>query len=149
MSRLFFLTLIAACIAASTLVSAQSPTPKLIGTWVSVKGEVGHWSGTLKDFGTQTGTLVVEEQKGGVFRGTMTYHNEKDGPKFEGKSGIHHVQSEKILGVIDWDGKSVVWVDHDDETVHRARIVNDSTMQVIAYEPGAHAVVNRMIMIRK
>ena len=149
MTRFLFLTLIVACIGISTLAYGQSSTPNVVGTWVSVTGEVGHWSGTLKDFGKQMGTLVVEDQKGGVFRGTMTYHNEKDGPKFEGKSGIDYVQSEKVLGVVDWDGKTVVWVDHDDETVHRARIVNESTMQVIAFEPGPYAVVNRMIMIRQ
>lgn len=149
MVRLIFLTLIVACIGISTPVSAQSSTPNLVGTWVSVTGEVGHWSGTLKRFGKQTGRLVVEEQLGGVFRGTMTYHNEKDGPKFEGKEGVRYVLVEPVFGVVDWDGKTIVWVDHDDETVHRAKLVNESTMQVIAYEAGPYAVVNRMIMIRK
>ncbi|MEH6527731.1 MAG: hypothetical protein V7723_16810 [Sneathiella sp.] len=128
---------------------AQSTTPDLMGTWISVTGEVAHWSGTLKHFGEQVGILKVEEQLGGVFRGHMVYQNEKSGPKFEGSDGIDHTLSEPVLGVIDWDGKSVVWVDKDDETVHRARLVNSRTMEVIAYEPGEHAVVNRMIMIRK
>lgn len=148
MSRLFLLILVAACIGLSAQVSAQSSTPNLVGTWVSVKGEVGHWSGTLKDSGTKA-TLVVEEQKGGVFRGTMSYDNDRDGPKFQGKAGVQYVQSEKVLGVIDWDGKTVFWADIDDETVHRAQIVNEATLQVIAYEAGRYAVVNRMIMIRK
>ena len=149
MRQLFLQTLIIAWIGLTPIASAQSDTPRLVGTWVSVTGEVGHWSGTLKPFGKQTGRLVVEEQLGGVFRGTMTYHNEKDGPKFEGKEGVRYVLTEPVFGVIDWDGKTIVWVDHDDETVHRAKLVNESTMQVIAYEPGPYAVVNRMIMIRK
>jgi hypothetical protein len=128
---------------------ADSSTPNLVGTWVSVTGEVGHWEGVLKPFGTQVATLEVKKQLGGVFNGTMTYDNERHGPKFEGKAGVHHVQSETIVGVIDWDGRSIVWVDHEDETVHRARLTRPNVMEVIAFEPGDHAVVNRMIMIRK
>lgn len=129
--------------------AAETSVPDLVGSWVSVYGEVGHWSGSLKPFGEQRATLVVEDQLGGVFRGHMTYRNETSGPEFEGKSGIGHVQSEAVLGVIDWDNQSIVWVDHEDETVHRARLVNDHTLEVIAFEAGPHAVVNRMVMIRQ
>lgn len=134
---------------APDLVQAESSVPGLVGTWVSVSGEVGHWSGTLKPFGEQVGTLVVEEQFGGIFRGTMSYDNESSGPEFEGRSGMGHLQSEPILGVIDWDNRSIVWVDYEDETVHRARLVNDNTLEAIAFEAGAHAVVNRMILVRQ
>ncbi|MCR9212652.1 MAG: hypothetical protein NXI13_02965 [Proteobacteria bacterium] len=128
---------------------AQSATPNLIGTWTSIAGEVGHWSGTLKAFGGQVGILKVEEQLGGVFRGIMVYQNETDGPKFEGSEGINHTLSEPILGVIDWDGVSIVWVDKDDETIHRARLTSENQMEVIAFEPGEHAAVNRMILVRE
>ena len=147
--RIYKLAVVAVTILLPSLSLAQSATPSLIGTWTSVTGEVGHWSGTLKPFGKQVGILTVEEQIGGVFRGTMVYDNDPSGPEFEGKAGISHILSEPVLGVIDWDGRSIVWVDRDDETVHRARLVNERTMEVIAFEPGAHAVVNRMIMVRE
>lgn len=129
---------------------AQSTTtPNLVGTWTSVTGEVAHWGGVLKPFGDQVATLEIKKQLGGVFNGTIAYHNEKTGPKFEGAQGISHVQFEAIIGVIDWDGRSIVWVDHKDETVHKARLTSPNVMEVIAFEPGDHAVVNRMIMVRK
>jgi hypothetical protein len=53
------------------------------------------------------------------------------------------------LGVIDWDNVSVSWVDHEDETVYRARLVNENTMEVIVLEAGPHAVATRQIMIRQ
>lgn len=132
-----------------SLVVAQTPAPSLVGTWVSVTGEVGHWDGTLRPLGEMVATLVVTEQVGGVFRGTITYDNDRSGPKFEGKEGIRYVLDEPVLGVVDWDGRTIVLVDYDDETVHRARLVNDATLEVIAYETGPYAVVNRMMMIRQ
>ena len=79
----------------------------------------------------------------------MSYHHEEDGPEFEGKAGLSHIQSEEILGVIDWEGVSIEWADIDDEAVHKARLANEHVMEVIAVEPGAHAVVNRMTMVRR
>ncbi|MEH6545423.1 MAG: hypothetical protein V7701_03275 [Sneathiella sp.] len=73
----------------------------------------------------------------------------KVAPNLKDQTGIDHTLSEPVLGVIDWDRKSIIWLDKDDETVRRARLINSRTMEMIAYEPGEHAVVNRMIMIRK
>ncbi len=142
-----FLTILAA-VSAPAMAQAQS-APDILGTWVSVTGEVGQWSGALDTMAPGTATLEIKEQFGGVFKGVVTYRNAPTGPEFEGAEGVGFNQSEAILGVIDWDGSSITWVDHDDETVHRGRLVNDKTMEVIAFEAGAHAVVNRMILIRQ
>jgi len=131
------------------LAHAQSNTPSLVGTWVSVIREVAHWSGTLTSESDTVATLVVEGQLGGVFRGTMTLQIDKSEPKYEGKEGLSRSLSETVLGVIDWDNVSVSWVDHEDETVYRARLVNENTMEVIVLEAGPHAVATRQIMIRQ
>ena len=128
---------------------AQDAPPSLLGTWVTTKGELAHWEGSVKDHSGSVGTLTVEEQVGGAFRGTMHWDNDRSGPEFEGKAGEHHVQAETVVGVIDWDNETVYWVDHDDETTYRARLVDNNTMHMIALEPGAHAVAVRMIMVRK
>jgi hypothetical protein len=38
---------------------------------------------------------------------------------------------------------------HDPAPVHRARLTNTNIVEVIAFESGEHAVVNRMIMVRQ
>lgn len=113
-------------------------------------GEVGHWGGDLRAFDEQDAVvLVIDEQLGGVFRGTIIYENNPDGPEFEGRIGLGHVLPEPILGVVDWDDRTVFWVDHDDQTIHRGRLVDENRMEVVALEPGEFAVVNRMILVRR
>ncbi|MEM7445937.1 MAG: hypothetical protein AAF414_21625 [Pseudomonadota bacterium] len=130
--------------------SAQTPAPDLIGDWVMEGGEVGHWSGELRAFDERdAAVLVIEEQVGGVFRGTIVYENNPHGPEFEGRIGLGHVLPETIFGVVDWDDQTVFWVDLDDETIHRGRLTGENRIEVIAIEPGAHAVVNRMILVRR
>ena len=131
------------------LAQAQTEAPDLVGTWVSVEGEIGHWSGTLRPLEETVATLEVEAQLGGVFRGTITYDNDESGPEFEGRDGIRHRLVEPVLGVVDWDGQTIVVVDQWDETIHRGRLVDANTMEVIAYEAGDYAVVNRMILVRQ
>ena len=121
----------------------------MVGTWVSVEGEIGHWSGTLRPLEETIATLEVEAQVGGVFRGTIIYDNDESGPEFEGLDGIGHVLVEPVLGVVDWDGETIVVVDIGDQTIHRGRLVDANTMEVIAYEAGDYAVVNRMILVRQ
>lgn len=131
------------------LAQAQSEAPDMVGTWVSVEGEIGHWSGTLRPLGETIATLEVEAQVGGVFRGTIIYDNDESGPEFEGRDGIRHLLVEPVLGVVDWDGETIVVVDRWDQTIHRGRLVDANTMEVIAYEAGDYAVVNRMILVRQ
>ena len=133
----------------SSPVSAQATTPDLVGTWKLVSGEVAHWSGALSTMDEGAATLEVHEQRGGVFRGVMSYRNNPSGPQFEGKAGISHDQSEVVLGVVEWDGQSIILVDYEDETVHKARLINPNLMEVVAFEPGPHAVVNRMILVKQ
>ncbi len=131
------------------LSQANDAAPNMIGTWKTVEGAVGHWEGGLKKFDVERGTLVVTEQANGLFRGTMTYASDTRKPKFEGKDGHGHVLTEDILGLIEWDNRTVIWVDHFDETVHKGRLVDANRMEVIGYEPGDHAVVTRSIMVRQ
>ncbi|WP_421723365.1 hypothetical protein [Bauldia sp.] len=135
-----------ACLPA--LAEAEEP-PDLTGAWVTLTGEVSHWEGGLYDQSGTTGTLIVEEQFRGVFRGTMTWANDIDGPEFQGAAGIQHLQSENVVGAIGFDNETVYWADHEDETTYRARLVNRDTMEVIALEAGPFAVATRTIMIRQ
>ena len=91
---------------------------------------------------------MVSEQKDGLFKGTMTYISDIRQPEFEGKASFGHVHTEDVLGIIEWDNMSLVWVYHLDETVHKARLIDDRTMQVIAYESGEHAVVLRSVIVK-
>jgi len=136
--------------AVPSVADAQSSATDLTGDWVMEAGEVGHWGGDLRAFDERDAVvLVIDEQLGGVFRGTIIYENNPDGPEFEGRIGIGHVLPEPVLGVVDWDDRTVFWVDHDDQTIHRGRLVDENRMEVVALEPGEFAVVNRMILVRR
>lgn len=133
------------------VVHAQSVVPSLVGTWVTVsgKGVAAHWSGNLSSDVNNVGTLVVEEQLEGAFHGTMTWEIDKTQPQYEGKAGLEHSLSETVVGIIDWDNVSVFWADHEDETVYRARLVDENTMEVVVLEAGPHAAAGRAIMTRQ
>ena len=126
----------------------KSPAPNLVGTWVSNKDEVAHGSGAVKNNSNSTGTLVVEEQSGAAFRGTMSWASERRGPKLKGTADVQHQETKTIVGIIDWDAVTVYWADQGDNTTYRARLIKKDTMQVIALETGDHAVAGRFIMVR-
>jgi len=103
----------------------------------------------MRDFGTTVATLKVAEQLGGVFRGIMRYDNDSTGPTFRDHDSEGHIAEDAILGVIDWDNETVFWVDHNDTTVHRARMIGSDKMEVIVIEAGPDALATRMVLARQ
>lgn len=129
---------------------AQTEAIDLTGKWVMQAGEVAHWSGELRPYGERDSVvLIVEEQLGGVFKGTIVYETNPEEPEFQGRAGLGHVLPEPIFGVVDWDDETVFWVDYEDQTIHRGRLKDENTMEVIAIEPGDHTVANRTILVRE
>ena len=67
MSRAVRLLAILLILLLPSFTQAQTKAPDMVGTWVTVKGEVAHWQGGVKDNTGSVGTLIVEEQFGGAF----------------------------------------------------------------------------------
>ncbi len=51
-----------------------------------------------------------------------------------------------MIGVVGWDGTSVVLSDVGDTTVHDCTLVDQNTLHCLVWEAGAHALVGRITL---
>jgi hypothetical protein len=120
-------------------------SPSMIGVWRTV-----HPAQANKGFTTIEHEFRFTEQKGPLFKGTYVWRLPKsidvqmnDGAK-TGWSG-----EERVMGVIGWDNRSVTLVDDGDAGQYLGRLVNDSVMELIYFEPGPHAAISRGQWVRQ
>ena len=116
---------------------------------------VGKWVGAYKVFSPRgvvesTNVLTVTEQDGPYFRGNHFWTVIK-GPKDLITQHGKVVSSEKepIIGVIDFDGKTVRIVEKDDTGRFDGRLAEPNRMELVHTEAGAEAFVYRAVFTKQ
>ncbi|WP_421722859.1 hypothetical protein [Bauldia sp.] len=126
---------------------ASGAPPDLVGTWVVVKAEGA--------FGTQIvdtlprAELIIDMQDGAVFAGRAEHEVGEDDPDFRVGDEPVRVASEPLTGIVGWDNVSLTIVEREDTSVWTGSLLNNDTMALIYFEPGAHAFVARQILVRQ
>lgn len=116
---------------------------------------VGKWTAEYKVFSPRgfvesSNVLTVTEQDGPYIRGNHVWTIRK-GPKGLITQHEKAITSEKepIIGVIDFDGKTVRIVEQGDTGRFDGRIAGSNTMELVHTEGGAEAFVYRAVFIRQ
>ena len=116
---------------------------------------VGKWTAEYKVFSPRgyiesSNVLTVTEQDGPYIRGHHVWTVRK-GPKDLITQHGKAVTSEKepIIGVIDFDGKTVRIVEQGDTGRFDGRIVGPNKMELVHTEGGAEALVYRAVFTRQ
>jgi len=93
------------------------------------------------------GEIVVSEQNGEVFTGRYRYTHISENSA-DGSAEQKPMSEETIAGVLDFDGTYIV-VEQPDSGIHRFRVIDENTLEVILYRSGPGAVVMRGIFKRR
>ena len=121
--------------------------PDLVGTWVVVKAEGA--------FGTQVvdtlprAELIIDMQDGAVFAGRAEHELGEDDPDFRVGDEPVRAASEPFTGIVGWDNTSLTIVEREDTSVWTGSLLNNDTMALVYFEPGAHAFIARQILVRQ
>lgn len=132
-------------VAAAAAEEAGQVIPNLVGKWTA---EYKVFSS--RGFVESSNVLTVTEQDGPYIRGNHVWTIRK-GPKDLIKQHKKAVASEKepIMGVIDFDGKTVRIVEQGDTGRFDGRIVGANKMELIHTEGGAEAFVYRAVFTKQ
>jgi hypothetical protein len=119
--------------------------PNLVGEWIA-KYKVF----SPRGFVESSNVLTVTEQEGPYIRGTHLWRVRK-GPKDLISQHGKVVSSEKepIVGVIDFDGKTVRLVEQGDTGRFDGRVVGPNKMELVHTEGGAEAFVYRAVFTKQ
>ncbi|WP_421724365.1 hypothetical protein [Bauldia sp.] len=140
---------IAVALAASALVfsddiAAQDTGEHLAGTWTMTDISGRSWNGARHTPDTiESIVLEISDHDGTTFAGTYSWRLSADNLDVDDGREVTMEAEEVVLGVRDFDG-TYVMVDHPDTSVIRIRIVDENTLELMAYESGPHAAVSRM-----
>ena len=119
--------------------------PNLIGKWIAENTVYLHTGQK-----TVRSVFDITEQNGPHFRGFHRWNDTHGGKAMATKKGKYiSGDSEPIVGVIGFDGKSITIVEKDDLGTLRGKLIDTNTMQMISSEPGDNAMVVRMPLKRK
>ncbi|MEO1223543.1 MAG: hypothetical protein AAFX92_04895 [Pseudomonadota bacterium] len=137
------------CLAATTAV-AQQNLPNLEGTWSVTDGRGLFWDGStnhmVDDF--RSFQIVIVDQADGVFGASNTAeHEESATPGYHGDEEIG-TGAYPMVGVIGWDGTTVILADVEDTSVATCELTETDTMRCVGWEAGERAVVFRFILTR-
>jgi hypothetical protein len=118
-----------------------APIPDLVGTWTGpfkVMRAKGVGEGSL--------TLRVLEQDGPLLKLEKSWET----PGVAGNVGGKEVDkaTEPLVGVVDFDGKSVHLAEQDDNGLYTGRLTASDTLELIYVEAG-HGTAYRVQLIRK
>jgi hypothetical protein len=145
-----YLLILALILVPMAVAQAQDTPPNLVGVWRGVWDE-GRSITSTRDPGENEfeAELEITEQTGATFAGFHRWRHP------EHITGLHDgeqettVAEESILGVIDFDGRHIIIVDHPDTSMKFGTLINPHVMELIGAEPGPNAVVGRWILIRQ
>ncbi len=132
--------------AATAVPALAQSTPNLVGAWACDPAPM-----VIRDtWTTLTYTFEIAEQRDALFTGEMHWSL----PREAGAEGNQGGQSSfsgtiKVLGVIDWDGKSVDMVAFGDGHRHHGTFVDADTIRFVHSEAGANAWVSRSVCRRR
>lgn len=131
--------------AAAAAAEAEQAIPNLVGKWTA---EYKVYS--PRGFVESSNVLTVTEQDGPYIRGNHVWTVRK-GPKGLITQHGKAVSSEKepIIGVIDFDGKTVRIVEHGDTGRFDGRVVGPNKMELVHTEGGAEPFVYRAVFTKQ
>lgn len=130
---------------------AQQDLPNLEGTWSVTDGRGLFWDGStnhmVDDF--RSFQIVIVDQADGVFGASNTAeHEDSATPGYHGDEEIG-TGAYPMVGVIGWDGTTVILADVEDTSVATCELTATDTMRCIGWEAGERAVVFRFILSRE
>ena len=125
--------------------------PNLEGIWVNTVGRIIYWNKTITNIPEdyETAQFEIKGQHGPVFEVDLSVIPKS--PEHPGRHGADPLPRTVTpsIGVIDWDGKSVLMTDIGDHTNYRCTITGENTMQCIIWESGDNALAGRILLERK
>lgn len=122
---------------------AEEAVPDLVGTWTGAMKEM-RWEGPAE------GPLEIRitEQDGPLLRGEKgwTLAPGSTPGSVEGKLVTEAV--EPLIGVIDFDGKTIHFAEQGDVGTYHGRLVDADTMELVYVEAGDVATIYRVLLKR-
>lgn len=139
---LFFLAL-SAWLAHSEMMAKDAdsaPVPNLVGTWT------GPFK-AMRETTVADGALTVRvlEQDGALLKAEKSWQSLGVAGNVAGKAVKE--ATEPLVGVIDFDGKSVHLAEQDDNGLYAGRLVAPDTLELVYIEAG-HATAYRVRLTR-
>ncbi|MEO6846868.1 MAG: hypothetical protein ABI443_05385 [Chthoniobacterales bacterium] len=144
--RLLCGAIVALTVTFSGVSHAGASTPNLVGTWTGV-----YDVSTPTSVNKSSVTIVVSAQQGANLSATRTWK------RIDGSKGVSNGKTvagatEKLLGVIGFDGKSVTFVESgagpESNGVLTGKITGRNILQLIFAQPGAVARAGRLELRR-
>lgn len=128
---------------------SQQAAEDLVGTWVITEVFGRTWDGEPLSTDTIASIeLEIVDFDGVTFGGIYRWQLSSDSLNLDDGQGVATSAEETVLGVRDFDG-TFIMVDALDDSIFRLWFTNETTMEVVAYEAGPHAVVSRMVFERQ
>jgi len=123
--------------------TAAFPAPDLVGTW----------TGSAKRLRAEGGAegpiqLRVTEQDGALFRAEKTWKINPGGTPGSVGGKLVNEAVEPLIGVIDFDGRTIYLAEQGDVGTYTARLVDPDTIQAVYVESGDAATIYRFILKR-
>ncbi len=116
---------------------------------------VGKWAAEYKIFSPHgsygsSNVLTITEQDGPYLRGNHGWAVKKGATKVVPQRGkVVTSEKEPIIGVIDFDGKTVRIVEQGDTGRFEGRVVSPNKMELVHTEGGAEAFVYRAVFTKQ
>ncbi|MEO1223540.1 MAG: hypothetical protein AAFX92_04880 [Pseudomonadota bacterium] len=141
----------AALLAVGLPAQADDPMPNLEGVWIKTAGQILYWTGEVNTFPQSYDVAQIEitGQDGAVLQAVQsTVAREGSATGRQGTQPITQ-GGQPMIGVVGWDGTSVVLSDVGDTTVHHCTLVDQNTLHCLVWEAGDHALAGRITLVRE
>lgn len=127
----------------------QPRHPELVGQWVVVKKDGIGWHRAIQDHTSGPAYLQIEEQDGAVLEGYFFWQVQPG--EARDHNGIAEVSEAKepLIGLVEWDGRSVTFVEHPDTGTLQGKLLHNNMMQLVHFEPGQYATISRYLLVRQ
>lgn len=141
-------TVLALLVTACGAASAQSEIPNITGAWQIVSGDViTHDGKVLPLLEMPSGELVIEMQKGPVFRGAYKWHH-PEGTALDDGQDVAHRADEAFVGVFAGDGQNFILADTPDTGYWFGQMKPNGQMELRYVESGPYGAAGYSIMQR-